>query len=178
MLRSSIAALLFTVAAQPFASPAAAAPQVWVGFGHLVAKPNFGDWTLPENHDSITPGVKLTRQDIQGMFNLAQESGYDGSENSPSPLDTEWAFGRAHDWEGLVFLTWTQWARSVGGPQQTVGLDAVLHLIGDDIYLDIRFLGFQGSNSGGGFSYIRATAETAVDAASASRLKALFQPEE
>jgi hypothetical protein len=37
-----------------------------------------------------------------------------------------------------------------------IGKDAVLHLIADDIYLDIKFLSWT-AGGGGGFSYERST---------------------
>ena len=42
------------------------------------------------------------------------------------------------------------------------GVDAVVHLITEDIYIDIRFLSWttgngQGGTGGGGFSYMRST---------------------
>jgi hypothetical protein len=148
----------------------AGAQQVWVGHGYTFEKPDSADWTLPEFHDSITANVELARQDIRGMFNLAQEDSFD--RDNHSPVDTEWAYGRSADWEILTFNHWVMWAG--GSPQGTIGQNAVLHLITDDIYIDIRFLGFSGGDSGGGFSYIRATPDTPVEPATLSKIKALY----
>ena len=41
-------------------------------------------------------------------------------------------------------------------PTNTVGVNAVLHLISEDIYMDIKFTSW-GSHGTGGFSYIRST---------------------
>jgi len=37
------------------------------------------------------------------------------------------------------------------------GQDVLLHLITDDIYIDIKFISWQGGSAGGGFSYERST---------------------
>ncbi len=162
--------LLIAVAALILAVGVAASQEVWVGYGHIIEKPDYADWTLPENHDSITANVKLTRRDIQGMFNLAQEDSYSGANGSP--IDTEWAMGRAADWESLSFTNWATWA--AGSPQNTIGKNAVLHLISDDIYIDIYFISFSGGNSGGGFCYNRATPDTPAQSSTLSQLKALY----
>jgi Bacterial Ig domain len=43
-----------------------------------------------------------------------------------------------------------------GGPLDTIGVNAVLHLIAEDIYIDIKFITWT-SVSGGGFAYERST---------------------
>ncbi len=171
-LRLNFRRLLFAAAGLALLSTAAASQTIWVGHGFTFEKLDLADWTLPENSDSIAPSVKLTRKDTQGLFNIAQEDGYSGQNGSP--VDTEWATGRSADWEALSFTNWSTWAGSLGGPTGTVGVNAVLHLISDDIYLDIRFLSYSGGGSAGGFAYIRATADTPVRAASVSIVKALY----
>jgi hypothetical protein len=42
-------------------------------------------------------------------------------------------------------------------PPGSVGVDAVVHLITDDIYLSLKFTSWSASGSGGGFSYERST---------------------
>ena len=41
------------------------------------------DWTLPENQDSLSPTVIITRKNSQSLYNIAQEEGYDGSGARP-----------------------------------------------------------------------------------------------
>jgi hypothetical protein len=131
---------------------AAQAQQVWMGLGHFFEKPNFADWTDPAYQDRITDNVWITRGDRRGIFNIATEPGYD---DFVSPADTEWATGSAADWQSLTFQNWQDWHAS--DPPSTVGLDAVVHLISDDIYIDIRFESWTvGGFNGGGFSYLRA----------------------
>jgi hypothetical protein len=100
------------------------------------------------------------------LFNIAVEPSF--VEGSPS--DTEWAFGptqpgnpgpiTASNHANLVFESFVS---SLGG---RIGLNAVpfgpgvLHLISDDIYLDLAFTSWTQATSdreGGGFSYIRST---------------------
>lgn len=133
----------------------ASALEVWSGRDLAFAKPDSADWTLPENQDRITASVWLTRAHNRGLFNIAQEDTYTVQ---VSPLDTEWATGDAVDWESLTFAPWQTW--NGGLPPSMVGLDAVVHLISDDIYLDIRFESWTAGNGGGGFSYLRASAPT------------------
>ncbi len=74
--------------------------------------------------------------------------------------DTEWAFGTISD--GVSSLTFTTWGvahtdETGGNPPSLVNQDMVLHLITDDIYIDIKFLSWSSGGSGGGFSYERST---------------------
>lgn len=132
----------------------APALEVWSGRTHFFSKPDFADWALPENQDRITDDVWITRKNTQGLFNIAQETGYVAT----SPAGTEWATGNAADHASLTFQPWVQWAQN--SPPATVGVDAVVHLIADDIYLDIRIDSWSALNSGGGFSYTRAVRPT------------------
>ena len=140
------------------------AATVWSGLTTEFAKPAFADPTLPENQDRLTPRVALTRGSSAGLYNAAQEAMYSGS---ASPADTEWATAlnnpddtiAAANWPELTFTTWVN---AYGGPGQLgvniVGRDAVVHLITDDIYLDIRFTDW-GGFGGGSFAYRRAVPE-------------------
>jgi hypothetical protein len=99
------------------------------------------------------------------MFNIApgHEANY---VRYTSPADTQWATSvmaantgktiAAANWAQLSF---TDWAPSYGGPGFTLGgnittHNAVVHLLADDIYLDLTFTNF---NSGGDFTYDRST---------------------
>jgi hypothetical protein len=85
------------------------------------------------------------------------------------PCDTEWAFGptqsgnpgpiTASNHSNLSFASF------VNALNAAVGLNAVsygpgvLHLISDDVYLDIQFTSWTQRNNGGGFRYVRSTPE-------------------
>ena len=143
--------------------PAFADPIVWNGPSIAFAKPDFADWTLPSNQDRLTNDVWLTRRNTRPLFNIVIE---EFAEDRTSPLDTEWAFGptqpgnpgpiTASNFANLAFAAF---APALG---QEIGLNAVrygpgvLHLISNDIYLDIQFTSWT-QQSGGGFSYIRST---------------------
>ena len=135
---------------------------IWDGPSITFTKLDFADWTDPANQDFLTPNVILTRADNEGIFNFALETDY-----NPffSPEDTEWAFGTTADIGSLTFSNWQDWHGSF--PPGIIGQDAVLHLITDDIYIDIMFTSWSAGNSGGGFSYIRSTPGTVPEPASA-----------
>lgn len=121
-------------------------------------KNDFSDWNQPENQDRISDTVWITRADQRGIFNIAAESAFS---LTTSPFNTAWAFGSAADFQNLTFANWQTWhGGPSGGPPSTVGRDAVIHLIDQDIYLDIKFLSWSagpqgGGGGGGGFSYER-----------------------
>ncbi len=133
----------------------AQAQQVWSGYDYAFSKDAFADATQADNQDRITDSVWITRGNAQGLFNAVTQAAY----SNLGPDDTEWAYGLAADWQNLTFAPWQTWASS--NPPGTVGQDAVVHLITDDIYIDIRFTAWgQMSSSGGSFSYVRAAEPT------------------
>ena len=158
-------AVLAGVALLTPAIPASADPIVWTGPSMTFTKPDFADFTLPVNQDRLTNHVWLTRLNLKPLLNIFVEEFPD---ESTSPLDTEWAFGptqpgntgpiAASNYANLVFATF---ANSLNGAIGINILDygpGVLHLISDDIYLDIKFTSWtRGEGGGGGFSYIRST---------------------
>ena len=102
--------------------------------------------------DLITANVALTRGSSQGLYNSQQEAGFT---HGLSPIDTEWANGLIADYATLSYTDWNTWAKGVNpSPPSTVGVDAVLHLKSDDIYLSIKFLSW---TVGGAYSYERST---------------------
>ena len=125
---------------------------VWDGPIINFAKAAFADWTQPQNQDQITPLVALTRANSQGLFNIESESFYT---HNVSPAGTEWAYGTTDDFASLTFRTWELW--NGGNPPSMVGRNAVLHLIQEDIYIDIKFTSWAASFGGGAFSYQRST---------------------
>ncbi|MDX1410342.1 MAG: hypothetical protein R3330_19460, partial [Saprospiraceae bacterium] len=136
----------------------------WTGPTIMFTKPDSADWTLAENQDRITDNVWLTRAHEQGLFNFVQEPVYDGSGfiklAITSPADTRWAIGSIAD--GIENLRFDSWTLAVGiNPPGMVGRNMVLHLVTDDIYIDIKFTSWTSGegNGGGGFSYERATGD-------------------
>lgn len=128
------------------------AQTIWNGPAITFTKPNNADWNLQVNQDRITPNVWITRKNTQGIFNINQELGY----SSTSPKDTEWAFGTTSNLGALTFADWV--ITVTNNPPGMVGQDMVIHLITDDIYIDIKFTSWsQGATAGGGFSYQRST---------------------
>ena len=165
--RYVIATLLF---AAVVLVQAACGQDVWTGYAFFFEKADFADHTLEANQDRITENVWLTRANQQGIFNIAQESGYTAN---VSPVDTEWATGEAADWASLTFEPWQTWHGS--NPPGTVGLNAVAHLVSDHIYVDIRFESWTSLAQGGGFSYYRAEEGSPVEPRTWSAVKALYR---
>jgi hypothetical protein len=111
------------------------------------------DPTQAANQDRLTNNVWITRAGVQGIYNAAQETGFT---HFLSPADTAWANGTTANYASLTYTDWNTWAKGVNpNPPSTVGVDAVMHLISDDIYLDVKFTTWGGS--AGGFSYSRST---------------------
>lgn len=131
-------------------SPAA---EIWTGPKIIFSKAASVDTSLTENQDRITDNVWLTRDSSSGLFNIKTEANY---VFDFSPADTEWSFGVTADIGSLTFL---DWKTAVGSnPPASVGENMVLHLITDDIYIDIKFLTWgQHPSAGGFFSYERST---------------------
>lgn len=150
------------------------AQTIWTGPKMTFSKAANADWTLEANQDRITSNVWITRANSQGIFNIKTETGY----TSNSPVDTEWAMGSTANLSGLTFDTWKN---TVGNPGSAVNQDMVVHLITDDIYIDIKFLSWAGGNGGGSggsgggaFSYERSTASIGIDEAEAKSAIKLY----
>ncbi len=128
------------------------AQTIWTGSTTTFIKEKNGDWTLEANQDRITSNVWFTRGDNGGIFNFAAEPM--GATNI-SPKDTEWAYGTT---ENYASLTYQNLKALKGGNFGSIidGQDLVLHLITDNIYIDIKFTSWK-SGKGGGFSYERST---------------------
>jgi len=123
---------------------------IWNGQTMTFTKVDYTDPALEANQDRITPNVWLTRGNNGQLYNAKTES---DSSKSSSPDDTEWAFGTTSNLSSLTFSTF----RGTSKPKNTVGLDMVLHLITDNIYIDIKITSWTSGQAGGGFSYQRST---------------------
>ena len=140
-------------------------PTIWTGPTIAFSKLGFADPLLPQNQDRLTDNVWLTRGSSEGMFNIApgNEPNY---QRYTSPADTRWATsvipanaGKTISAANFSQLSFTTWAAAYGGPGPSLignitTKNAVVHLIRDNIYLDLIFTNF---NSSGDFAYRRST---------------------
>ena len=151
-LRPLVPALLML--AQLAVPVATWAATIWNGPTITFTKADGADPTQAVNQDRITPNVWITRGNIQGIYNIKTESFFS---HFFSPQGTEWANGTTANYSSLTYTDWNTWAKGVNsGPPSTVGINAVVHLISDDIYIDIKFTSWS-SGGAGGFSYQRST---------------------
>lgn len=160
--RSRLPAALAALLGAALAS-AAQATTVWSGPAVTFERPAFANASDPANQDRLTDGVALARGSTQGLYNAAIEAVYDSS----SPAGTEWAWTlnnpgldpadvTASNHAFLEFDTWV--AAHAANPPATVGLPGVLHLVDEDIYLDITFMSWGvGFAGGGSFAYTRSS---------------------
>ena len=117
----------------------------------VFTKPDFADWTLPENQDRISANVWITRKHNQSIFNIAQEDGYSGAAGSPT--GTLWANTTT---AAADAGSYTNFVGMHGGSSQSIINDTIsLYLPQDSLYFDVVFTSYTGQNNGGGFSYIR-----------------------
>jgi hypothetical protein len=158
------ARVLFVLGILILVGGAAEGETIWTGPTMTFTKANHADWTLPQNQDRLSADVWITRANTNGIFNIKQEPAYNNIADPPvSPLGTEWAYGSAANWQTLTFQDWEDWTKIIstaahGDPPSTLGKPAVLHLISENIYLDIKFTSWAvGGAAGGGFSYQRST---------------------
>jgi uncharacterized protein DUF5648 len=130
---------------------AADAATIWTGPPITFSKAGGADPSQSASQDRITPAVWITRRDTMGLYNAATEAGY----SNGSPAGTEWAYGTTANLANLIFKPWVEWNGKQ--PPSMVGRDAVVHLIAEDIYIDIKFTAW-GTSGAGNFSYQRSTA--------------------
>jgi hypothetical protein len=152
------------------ASVASADPLIYAGYAVTFHKGAFADESLPANQDFIVPGVRITRATTRGILNIAREGFF---QDFVSPVGTAWAFRRnnpegpiaADNYAALAFEDWqTANGGAGGGPPATVGENAVLHLLDQDVYLDVRFTSWGvGAGAGGAFGYERAAIAPSAD---------------
>jgi hypothetical protein len=168
-LRVSIfVSFCLSIPAWIIAGSVSAVPVVWSGPTLTFTKNVNIDPTAVENQDHLTDNVILARGFNQGMYNIATETGYNGNMilGPISPEDTEWATHLVGNNSGKTIsaifgttLDFTTWAAAYGGPGSALSSHitadtAVVHLITEDIYLDLKFTQF---TSGGFFQYQRSS---------------------
>ena len=133
---------------------------IWTGEKITFVKGNFDNPLTESSQDRITDLVWITRGNSNVLFNAKTESSAEMS-GFISPADTEWAEGTSNDLNNLVFTDFKNAApkNSAGSPKVKlmVGRNYVLHLITDDIYIDLKMLSWRSGGNGGGFSYERST---------------------
>src|SRR5689334_4905269 len=128
---------------------------LWNGPEISFTKPNGGNPFLAANQDRLAPDIWITRGSSQGLFNASTEGGF---AHFSSPAGTEWATGSLLNYATLSYHDWNTWAKGVNaGPTSTIGINAVVHLIPENIYLSVRFTSWTSGGAGGGFSYFRST---------------------
>jgi glucose/arabinose dehydrogenase len=148
--KHTLIGLCFTALCGSFEGSAAT---VWTGPTVTFVNVDGSDPTQAANQDRLTANVWITRGSTQGIFNAKTETGF---AHFFSPADTEWADGTTANYSSLSYTNWDAWAKyGHGGPPSTVGINAVAHLISDDIYLDVKFTSW-GVRTGG-FSWRRST---------------------
>lgn len=102
--------------------------------------------------DALTSNVTLMRGANSGLYNNVSET----ENTSISPADTRWAYGTTQD--DLSSLSFDTFKNAVGqgnqGNKPPMGSDLVLHLVTDDIYMDITFLTWE---TNGNYSYERSS---------------------
>ena len=126
-------------------------PTIWDGPNIIFSKESNADPTDPANQDAITANVILTRGQQGALFNVVIET----SAGSSSPEGTEWAKGTTEDLDTLEFTSLKPAASNQ--LQSLPGESFVLHLIEEDIYIDLTFISWESGGVGGGFSYERST---------------------
>ena len=117
----------------------------------VFTKPDSADWTMEEYQDRITDNVWITRKHNQSLFNIAQEEGYSGSNGSP--VGTLWANTNTTNADSASYASFV--SMHGGSPQLIIGDTVSLYLPDENLYFDVTFISYSGSNNGGGFSYIR-----------------------
>jgi hypothetical protein len=134
----------------------------WTGPKLTFQKQGIDDPLVEANQDRITDLVWLTRGSDNVLFNAKTQTEVTlESQGYGSPEDTEWAAGTTANISTLTFTDFKSAApkNNFGTPQvkQMAGNDYVLHLITDDVYIDIKILTWQTRIQGAGFSYERST---------------------
>ncbi len=133
---------------------------IWTGPKITFEKEGSDNPLLAAHQDRITDLVWLTRDNENVLFNAktqtqAPDDGYN------SPQDTRWAEGTTANLSSLTFSDFKSAApkNSLNRPQvkDMVGKDYVLHLVTDNIYIDVKILTWKTRSEGAGFSYERST---------------------
>lgn len=123
---------------------------IWSGAMVQFSKEDGADFSQESNQDRITSNVWITRGNAGQIFNIAKEN---SAVKADSPVGTLWAKGNIDNIDNLTFEPFRQ---AVGQPKTVVGLDLVLYLVDDDIYLSVKFTSWSQGQKGG-FAYERSS---------------------
>ena len=126
---------------------------LWQGDSLTFTKTAESDPNTEDNQDRITASVWITRGNNGGqIYNIVTENSAD---SGTSPVGTEWAQGTFND---IGSLTFSSFRNACPGqkPKNIVGIPMVLHIIQEDIYLEVEFTSW-GQGKQGAFSYQRST---------------------
>ena len=121
------------------------------------------DWQLVENQDRITSNVWLTRRSQGLLFNAKVESEHNGS----GPKGTRWfhrtleeieKVGSLEDYSeeqlrSLKFVSMKSASNS--RMRDAPGKTFIVHLVEDDVFIELSFHSWGNKSEGGGFSYSR-----------------------
>lgn len=128
------------------------------------AKPPFVDHQDPRYQNHVSRSVIIAREDDHGIFNALAPTGPQLRRGGDATVTgTRWAFagrrgnpiGSAFDARHFENLNFTSWGLAHGAsPVSVIGLPAVLHLVEENIYLDLRMTHW--GRGDGAFSYERA----------------------
>jgi len=143
-------------------------PILWTGPMTTFIYDGGGDNSLEENQDRITDNVWIVRDANFPIYNAAKESAFVFGATFPeskSPAGTEWAIGSLSD--GIENLNFNSLTFVTGAPYRYINergnSPMVLHLLDEDIYLDLVWIDWHRGNGNdgglGGFSYMRSTPE-------------------
>ncbi len=163
LLRGAVMVCLCVFLAWSLQSGQCGAADVWSGLTRSFSKPDGADGSLPENQDTLVPGVIFARGAVGGLYNAATEPSY---LRSVSPEFTTWATDllagnngltiEAENWPQLTFGTFAE----AYGDAVLFNFDrpAVVYLENDDVYLDFKMTSWTNGHEdpAGGFAYMRA----------------------
>ena len=112
------------------------------------------DWRLVENQDQITPNVWLTRANQGLLFNARIED----RSNGAGPSGTKWFLGKLEDYEEeqLFTLEFESLKNAAGSRMKdTPGKTFIVHLVEDNVFIELTFHAWGNKSEGAGFSYSR-----------------------
>ena len=141
-------------------------PILWQGANITFTKADNADPNSEAAQDRITDMVWITRGNKGMLYNVrAGDGSVNGcTDGAVVPTDTEWAKGSITDGvENLTFVKFTEYPLQFNENCTFNGIETfgsgVLHLISENIYIDINFLSWTAGRGGGGggFSYERST---------------------
>lgn len=110
--------------------------------------------TTPGQSDNISGYTHLTRGSNGPLYNAVYESSQVYGSCSYNPTNTEWAYGNISDWNTLTYQD--LFCLNNRYPPSMVNRPMVVHLIQENIYLQLTFTYWQ-ATGGGNFTYTRTT---------------------